>query len=46
MSSEQIIKILPSIRRICADAETRLESHWADVISGTDIEDYDEDSGK
>ncbi|KAE9364131.1 Nicotianamine synthase [Stipitochalara longipes BDJ] len=44
MSCPEIIQILPSIRSICAKAENHLESHWADLICGTDDESHDENS--
>ncbi|TAQ89062.1 hypothetical protein B7494_g2647 [Chlorociboria aeruginascens] len=33
VSHPEILKILPSIRRICAEAEYHLEAHWSEYIS-------------
>lgn len=46
MNSPEIIDILPSLRYICAKAECYLESHWADIISGSEDETEEEDTGK
>jgi nicotianamine synthase len=42
----QIVEIIPSLRYICAKAESHLESHWAEIISGSQNESEEEDSGR
>jgi nicotianamine synthase len=46
LNNPEIIEILPGLRCICAEAEGYLESHWADIIIGTENQFQDEDKGK
>jgi nicotianamine synthase len=46
LNNPEIIEILPGLRRICAEAEGYLESHWADIIIGTENQFQDEDTGR
>jgi nicotianamine synthase len=46
LNNPEIIEIFPGLRRLCAEAEGYLESHWADIIIGTENQFQDEDKGK
>ena len=46
LNNPRVIQILPGLRRICAEAESHLESHWADIITGTENHFQGEDTGK
>jgi hypothetical protein len=36
IESQRIKDVLPSLRQICAQAECKLESYWADIITGAE----------
>jgi nicotianamine synthase len=46
LNNAEVIEVLPGLRRICTEGESHLESHWADIITGTENQSQDEDTGK
>ncbi|PMD16938.1 nicotianamine synthase 3 [Hyaloscypha hepaticicola] len=44
LNNAEVIEVLPGLRRICTEGESHLESHWADIITGTENQSQDEDT--